>query len=624
MKVALIPQPKSVRIGSGGLNLSADGIIYIADGVFRDAAEDACTFLSNYRIVSTPSRINTVSFVRGWGGENGGYCLTISSSGIVLAAESAEGAFYGVQTLRQIVSQCDGGRLPELTIKDWPDFPVRGLYYDVSRGRIPKTDRLIELVENLSHYKINQFQLYIEHTFLFRGHPEIGKNASPLTSEDILALDEFCRDRYIELVPSLASFGHMQGILGIPRYRHIAEDLGIGKYLNPDALKLPDWQKRVAWSISPANPETYVFLDSLFQEFLPLFSSDKFNVCCDETFDLGLGQSYALCREKGKGALYLDHILKLRELAAKYGKKIMFWGDIIRKYPELLKNIPNDAILLDWGYDHNHPFGRVKDCKKAGLKFYVSPGTGSWNSLFPRLPESFANIHGFAMSGKKNGAEGLLNTDWGDGGHYNFMELSWPGYLFGAEQAWNTKADTKAFLERFCREYLCSSSPDLAGMLSKLGDVAQLQVRKNRSVWQEIFFAIPEDELLKRGTMEGWMSRNGRISSGSIRLNAALGRRIMRQLGAVRRVFVKHAERRNEDPLGILPYWIFAVDTMIHSARKLSFLGVGGRDTRANRLLLKTELKTLLKRFRPLWMARNRISEINITVDKYRRVMESL
>jgi len=624
MNLSLIPQPKSIRIGRGGMNLPDAGNIYIDDGIFRDAAEDVCSFLPDYRIVTIPSTTNVVSFAKNRDLRFGGYCFKINSNGIVLEAGSAEGAFCGVQTLRQIVSQSGGKRLPVLTIKDWPDFEVRGLYYDVSRGRIPKTGRLIELINTLSHYKVNQFQLYIEHTFLFHGHPEIGKNTSPLTSEDILEMDELCRERYIELVPSFASFGHLQGVLRLPRYRHLAEDFGVGKYLSPDADKLPDWQKRCAWSLSPANPETYVFLDSLFEEFLPLFSSDKFNVCCDETFDLGLGQSHGLCRKKGKGRLYLDHILKLRDLATKYGKKIMLWGDIIRKYPELMKKIPEDVTFLDWGYDHNHPFNRVKDCRKSGLKFYVSPGTGSWNSLFPRLPESMANIHGFATAGKRNGATGLLNTDWGDGGHYNFMELSWPGYLFGAEQAWNVKSDTTTFLSRFCGEFLRSSSVDLVKALVELGDTAQLQVRKNRSIWQEIFFAMPEDPLFDGRTRECWVSRNGKIFSGKVRMNAVFCRKTISRLLRIRQVLKRHAKLKSEDSMKVLPYWIFAVDAMIHSARKLSVFGAGGRNTENYRLVLRDELKVLMKRFKCLWFARNRVSEINITISKYRTVIRSL
>jgi hypothetical protein len=620
MRFSLIPQPQSVRFGRGAIRIPRVGTVFIADGCFHDAAQEACCFLGDYVVTTVSSVRSKVSFLRRAALPREGYVLDVGRDGIVLEAGSAEGAFWGVQTLRQVVAQANGKRLPALVVKDWPDFSVRGLYCDVSRGRVPKMEMLMKMAERLSRYKVNQLQLYIEHTFLFHGHPEIGRGVSPLTSEDILELDEFCRDRHIELVPSLASFGHMQGILRLQRYRHLAEDWGVGKYVSPEAGRLPEWQRRTAWSLSPANPATYVFLDSLFGEFLPLFSSGKFNVCCDETWDLGLGQSYELCRKKGKGRVYLDHILKLRELAAKYGKKIMFWGDIIRKYPELLKKIPGDVTLLDWGYDHNHPFSRVKDFRKAGLPFYVCPGTGSWNSLFPRLHEAAANIHGFAVAGKKNKADGLLNTDWGDGGHYNFMELSWPGYLFGAEQAWNVGADRKTFVRRFCSEFLCSLSRKLAAAIVELGDISQLQVRKNRNIWQEIFFAVPDDAVFSKDSHKGWISNNGRISTAGVRLDAALGRRTLARLEKIRKVLTA----RYRDPMGILPYWIFAVDTMIHSARKLTVLGHAGRDTASGRRILREQLKVLLRRFKSLWLARNRASEISITLGRYQKVIDAL
>lgn len=58
------------------------------------------------------------------------------------------------------------------------------------------------------------------------------------------------------------------------------------------------------------------------------------------------------------------------------------------------------------------------------------------------------NIAGFAVAGRKYGASGLLNTDWGGDGHHNCMEYSWPGYLFGAEQSWNTSANAENFTAR--------------------------------------------------------------------------------------------------------------------------------------------------------------------------------
>jgi hypothetical protein len=480
----------------------------------------------------------------------------------------------------------------------------------------------MEQADLLSQYKINHLELYIEHTFRFRGHPDIGKGASPLSSDDILALDAYCSERHIELVPSLASFGHLASVLKHEQYHHLAEDWGVGKYLDPEAHK---HRRILAWSLSPANPKIYDFLDELFSEFLPLFRSDRFNVCCDETWDLGLGQSYELSKRKGKGRVYLDHILELNKLCKKYGKHMLFWGDIVRKYPEEIPNIPSDVTVLDWNYDSDHDFNTIEDFKKAGLDFIACPGTSSWVSLFPRLPEAQANIHGFAEAALRHGATGLLNTDWGDGGHYNFMEYSWHGYLFGAEQAWNTKADRSSFTRRFCILFLGTDSEELADAVDTLGAVSQTRIDGYyQSVWQHLFFAQADDTLFEEREYPAVLYENGRIVRKNLRLNAAFAEKEIARLETVRRVFVKTLKQKGADPHGILPYWIFAVDTIIHAARKLRLLVKDGTAGRPERKQLKDEMESLRGRFKELWTARNRKSEIDITLQRYREAIESL
>lgn len=116
------------------------------------------------------------------------YRLVIGSAGVTIAGKDAAGAFYGVATLAQLL-QMYGTTLPQLVIEDWPDFPARGVMLDISRDKVPTMETLYELVDMLAGWKVNQFQLYIEHTFAYRNHREVWENASPVTAEEILALD---------------------------------------------------------------------------------------------------------------------------------------------------------------------------------------------------------------------------------------------------------------------------------------------------------------------------------------------------------------------------------------------------------------------------------------------------
>lgn len=81
----------------------------------------------------------------------------------------------------------------------------------------------------------------------------------------------------------------------------------------------------------------------------PLFHSDKFNICADETFDLGKGKSRAYCEEKGVGNAYVEYVSQLCSYVKTLGCTPMMWGDIIVKYPDLLSQIPEDTIFLTGG-----------------------------------------------------------------------------------------------------------------------------------------------------------------------------------------------------------------------------------------------------------------------------------
>ncbi len=301
---------------------------------------------------------------------------------------------------------------------------------DISRGRVPRLETLLELTSHLADFKINEFQLYTEHTFAYRNYEAVWKDWGPLTGEDILKLDAHCRRLGIELVPNQNSFGHLRYWLAYPPLKKLAEtsepwpDQG-GAFLRHPA------------TLAPNHPGTLPFLRGLYDELLPNFSSNRFNVGCDETWDLGRGQSRALCEKHGKGRVYLDFLKKIHRETRARGKQMLFWGDIILHYPELVKELPKDVVALNWGYEATHPFDKEAAIfARSKVPFYVCPGTSTWMSLIGRHDTAFANLQSAAVTGKKHGAAGYLNTDWGDGGHLQPLAVSYLPYLVGAAVSW--------------------------------------------------------------------------------------------------------------------------------------------------------------------------------------------
>ncbi len=362
-----------------------------------------------------------------------GYRLVISPDGIEAIGNDLAGAFYAICTLIQIL-EVSGGVLPGLEIRDWPDFPARGVMLDISRDKVPTMQTLYQLVDLLAGWKINQLQLYTEHTFAYRNHPEIWSKASPVTGEEILELDRYCRERFIELVPNQNSFGHMHRWLEHPRYAPLGEVQG--EFTSPWGEKLQPF------SLCPIDPGSLGLLRSLYDELLPHFSSRMFNVGCDETFDLGQGRSQQACVERGAGQVYLDFLLKIYQEVQSRGRTMQFWGDIILNHPELITALPKDMIALEWGYEADHPFKeRTVRFAQAGIPFYVCPGTSSWNTIAGRTTNALGNLLNAAENGLKNGAIGYLNTDWGDNGHWQPLPVSYLGFAAGAAYSWAFEAN---------------------------------------------------------------------------------------------------------------------------------------------------------------------------------------
>jgi hypothetical protein len=390
-----------------------------------------------------------------------GYRLTIGTDGVELIANDRAGAFYARQTLEQIAQQCTN-EVPQTTIDDYPDFPVRGVLLDISRDRVPTMDYLFKLIELLASLKINQLQLYMEHTFAYTRHAEVSADASPLTAEEIRTLDKYCTERFIELVPCQNSFGHMSRWLKHDRYRQLAEC--------PDGAG----DKWILWgndpepfSLCPTDEGCLELLDDMYSELLPNFSSQNFNVGCDETFDLGLGRSRELCEKVGKGRVFLSFIQKIEQLTRKHGRKMTMFADIVNKYPELISEIPPEITLLDWGYGQGYDFNsHCQAYKKAGLGFQLLSSNSTYCSVAGRTERGIENILNTAINGLKYGASGLLISEWGNCGHLQPPSIALTGFAMHAAVSWCLNANQFIDLSKLTSRFVFHDKNLVAGKLA--------------------------------------------------------------------------------------------------------------------------------------------------------------
>ncbi len=356
------------------------------------------------------------------------------SASVVIVGGDADGLRYGVQTFRQLVRH-SGPAVPVVHIEDAPVLPVRGYYLDVTRGRMPTLASLKALVDTLELHKYNQLQLYVEHTFRFDGLGQAWRGTGALGADDILELDEYCAKAGIELVPSVSTFGHQYMALRTDRYS------GLGEFPEQAGRPFSLIERMEHHTLNPLMDESLALAKRLIDQYAPLFRSRRFNICADETFDLGKGRSAAQAGAVGVGTLYAGYLTELCSYLEERGLQPMMWADIAVGHPEALERLRDKAVLLNWQYEPDVDESRTALVASTGAAQYVCPAVHCWNALLPRIDTAWANISRMAAYGAAHRAEGILVTDWGDYGHVNDLVMSLPGLCYGAQCGWNGGGD---------------------------------------------------------------------------------------------------------------------------------------------------------------------------------------
>lgn len=393
------------------------------------------------------------------------YALRILPDGIHLAAPDAAGFFHALQTLRQILRQ-SGPQLPGLEISDAPVFSLRGYYLDISRGRVPRLEMLKRRIRLLAALKINHLQLYFEHPFRFQFDPAIAGDGDAYDASDIKALDACCREHFIELVPSFTCFGHLGRILSLPPYRDLAEV----EFPAP-SWEAATWRQRLhGATINSRDPDAQQLLRNILAEFLPCFSSARFNLCGDETYDLGKRMPDAAPADIARQ--YTDHIRFLQKEAVRHGKTLMLWGDMLLKHTDVISNLPEGCEILDWAYFPSNRFEKCGEFISRGLPTAVCPSVRGFGMVFNAVEEARTVMAAYARTGKKLGARGLMNTDWGDYGHFNMPPCALHGLALGAHLAWNPAHDEGRDFDRaFSRILFGADDARPAELFSLAGSV---------------------------------------------------------------------------------------------------------------------------------------------------------
>ncbi|HEV7798001.1 MAG TPA: beta-N-acetylhexosaminidase [Pyrinomonadaceae bacterium] len=386
-----------------------------------------------------------------------GYVLAVNANEVLVAGKTAAGTFYGLQTLKQLVrGEGTTAYIPAVEIVDWPAMRWRGVSDDISRGPVPTVAYIKRQLRTFAAFKLNLHSFYMEQTFASISHPLIGPAGGSLTPEEIRELVAYARRYHIELVPEQQTFGHLHKALKLEKYNELAET-PYGDVL------------------SPQQEGSYKLIADWYRELNELFPGKFFHIGADETFELGEGQSREAAKARGVGAIYFEHLNRVREVLKPYDRRLMFWGDIALNHPDLIGSIPKDMVVMNWDYAAKEDYlARIRPFKDAGLEQFVCPGVHNWNQIFPNLDAASKNIANFVRDGQASGALGMMNTSWDDDGE-SLFEMTWYGIVLGAAASWQEKAvDRNSFDEDFDWAFFRNEGDEFTEAVRTLGSVNAL------------------------------------------------------------------------------------------------------------------------------------------------------
>ena len=316
-----------------------------------------------------------------------GYVLRTDRDMVLVAGSDDRGAFYGLQSLRQLAVKEHGQlRIKGVEIRDWPAKPFRGIkLYLPGRNNIPFFKRFIR--DFMALYKYNTLIMEMNASMRFERHPELNSgwvkfardtnyarrnyplgaphdreqnsthqdtaDSGYLEKDEVADLARWVRQYHIELVPELPAFTHSYYLLS--EHKDLTEVPG-------DAW--PD-------TYCPSNRNSYKLLFDVYDEYIDLLKPRMIHAGHDELFQpVGL---CPLCKDKDIRERYGEDVRTIHDFLASRGVSMAIWGDMLlegvrgkglqdKKAPDgfrfsvpggmtpeqVSRLIPKDILIFNW------------------------------------------------------------------------------------------------------------------------------------------------------------------------------------------------------------------------------------------------------------------------------------
>lgn len=461
----IIPHVKEKTYLEGKLVL-ADVKKFYCDPFLFDMVPEIQKIFPSASLVEKPEGADVIVSLEALAKEE--YKIEIDNHKILIKAGFLPGCFYALMTLKQLIGQVEG-EMNNLVIHDFPSLPIRGFMMDISRNKVPKLETLKAFVDKMAALKYNHFELYVEgFSFEYRSFKNYLEKDGYITVDEYLELEKYCASKMIDLVPNQNGLGHMTDWLKLDEFKDLAE--------RPDGFFI--WgAHRAPSTLNVTDERSIKHVKQMYDDMLPYSNSPYFNMNFDEPYELGEGKSKEYCDQYGKEKAFIEYLKALYLHVKQYGKTGLIWGDFLLKHPDTLKQLPEDLIFIDWGYNKDYPFEKhLKMLADLKIPFMAAPGTSSWSSIVGKVEDMMATVKNSTTYTKLNHGLGVLMTDWGDMGHLQYLPISYPGLVYASSGMWGeypaTEKELITYLDRFIFE---DQAGHLGNLLMIMGRYDQLE-----------------------------------------------------------------------------------------------------------------------------------------------------
>lgn len=357
----LMPVPSDVRFGSGKLALTkafAVAVKGFTDARLQAAIDRAVRRLERRTgielargLAADPVAATLVVECQGAAkpvpelGEDESYTLEVSGAQAVLRAPTVLGVLRGLETLLQLVeSGRDGYYLPEVSIKDAPRFPWRGLLIDVSRHFEPvevlerNLDGMAAVKLNVLHWHLTDDQGFRVESRKYPKLHTMGSDGLFYTQEQIREVIAYAADRGIRVVPEFDLPGHATSwLVGHP-------ELGSA----PGPYTIERQAGIFEPVLDPTREDVYKVLDGFFGEMAALFPDAYMHIGGDENEGHQWDRNPEIQAFMKANDIADNHALqayfnqRLLKILTRHGKRMMGWDEIL--HPDLPKNV----VVQSW------------------------------------------------------------------------------------------------------------------------------------------------------------------------------------------------------------------------------------------------------------------------------------